>query len=286
MMELLTLILIAVALLKIVSVTQAIGWLWSRGKDYADRLRRSPPRKESDYYDALDESGGRHFPFGVKDYRLRNYIALGGKAWGLRRVTPWIASVFQATVYRFERFAFLVGLWAVITVSVGHHALWFTSSATHNLLLYALTTIVLGTNSLLSAEAVFSYTILGGYATPFHMLLPRNGNRLLLELRVVTGKIVTTIFSGAVAAYVAYAAFAGLEGRALVTTPTASVLDTVGAFLQMVYWATTTFATVGYGDISPANGYGQLVAFLIEVQAFAVLGIVFASLFASKDTAP
>jgi voltage-gated potassium channel Kch len=54
----------------------------------------------------------------------------------------------------------------------------------------------------------------------------------------------------------------------------------------MVYWATTTFATVGYGDISPANGYGQLVAFLIEIQAFAVLGIVFASLFASRAQAP
>jgi hypothetical protein len=153
-------------------------------------------------------------------------------------------------------------------------------------LLNTLTTVVLGANSLLSAEAVLSYAILGGYAAPFHMLSTKHRNRLLLELGVVTGKILTTIFSGAAAGYVAWVAFGGLRGDALVTQPTANALHAVGGFLQMVYWATTTFVTVGYGDISPANGCGQLVAFLIEVQAFAVLGIVFTSLFASKEAAP
>jgi hypothetical protein len=139
---------------------------------------------------------------------------------------------------------------------------------------------------MLSIETVFSYAKLGAYATSFHRLSAKKENSLLLEIRVVITRIITTVLSGAFAAYVTYIAFDGLEGKALVAAPPATLLNVLELLLQMVYWATTTFSTVGYGDISPANGLGQLVAFLIEVQALAVLGIVFASLFASRGQTP
>ncbi|MBI3247379.1 MAG: two pore domain potassium channel family protein [Deltaproteobacteria bacterium] len=285
-MEVVSLILLVVALLKIVSIVQAIRWLRSWGRCYAGHLHHNPPPDEPAYYAAFEQCGGRHFPFGVKDYRLRRYIGLGRDARGFQRAGVGIASLFQATLYRYERLAGLVGLWAVVMTSVRHDAQLLTSPAVHSTLLYTLTNVVLGTNALLSVEAVFSYAILGGYATSFHMLSPRAGaSRLLLELRVAMGRVVTTVFSGAVAAYVAYIAFGALEGKALVARPIQNAWEATQAFLQMLYWAMTTFATVGYGDIIPSNGYGQLVAFLIEVQTFAVLAIVFASLFTSRDTA-
>jgi hypothetical protein len=116
------------------------------------------------------------------------------------------------------------------------------------------------------------------------MLSPCASGRLLLEVKVVAAKVATTIFSGSAAAYVAYVGFGGLRGDALIALPVRGVVDVVKLFLEMVYWTTTTFATVGYGDILPSNGYGQFVAFLIEVQAFAVVAIVFASLFTSKES--
>ena len=282
-MEIVTLILLAVVLLKIVSIVQAIRWLGCSGHEYAKLRSHSPPGSEEDYFVAFERSSGKHFPFGVKDYLLRRYISDGSKSTGIRHAAACVASIFQKSLYRFERLTLIVGFWAVVMVTVQYNTYWLKSIVSHNALLYILTSAVLATNILLSVEAVFSYAILGGYATPFHMLGSPRSTRLLLELGVVIGKIVTTIFSGAVTAYVVYLAFDGLQGATLDVPPPANAMKAIVLFLQMVYWVTTTFSTVGYGDITPSNGYGQLVAFLIEVQAFAVLGIVFASLFTAKD---
>ena len=137
------------------------------------------------------------------------------------------------------------------------------SFQTHSFLLYALAAILLMCNSLLSIEAVFSYAILGGYATSFHMLSPlrdrwSGGSRILLELKVIMGKVATTIYTGSVAAYVAYVLFQGLKGSGLHQFDAIDASSWIAVFFQLVYWATTTFVTVGYGDIYPVRLHYQL----------------------------
>ncbi len=133
------------------------------------------------------------------------------------------------------------------------------SPAVHAALLYILTIIVLAMNAVLSVEAVFSYARLGGYAIPFHGLStgeakPSPGGKLLLDLRVVVGKVTTTILTGAGASYLAHVCFSGLKGDALRSLPISNVQDAAALFAQMIYWVTTTFTTVGYGDIVPQTG--------------------------------
>ena len=51
-----------------------------------------------------------------------------------------------------------------------------------------------------------------------------------------------------------------------------------------LYWAVTTATTVGYGDVTPHNGVGRVVAVLVMVTAIPLFGAAFA-LFAAAATA-
>ncbi len=155
------------------------------------------------------------------------------------------------------------------------------------MLLYILAVTLLGSNILLSIEAVFSYATLGSYAIGFHMVAANRNPPLLSEIKAIAGTVILTVWSGAIAALVAYAGFNGLEGHTLVCFKRGDILASIGCVWKCVYFATTTLVTVGYGDIVPANSYGQIVAFMIELQSFAVLALVVASLFnAHRESKP
>jgi transposase len=66
-METVTIILLIVAVLKIVSVSNAIRWLGRSGNLYACLIRRDPPQTETAYCEAFEKSEGNYFPFGIKD---------------------------------------------------------------------------------------------------------------------------------------------------------------------------------------------------------------------------
>jgi len=42
---------------------------------------------------------------------------------------------------------------------------------------------------------------------------------------------------------------------------------------QSIYWAIVTLTTVGYGDISPQTGLGQLLASLIMIIGYAIIAV-------------
>jgi hypothetical protein len=284
-----TLCLLAIALLKIVSVLQAITWVRRHGARYISSLRTNPPGSECDYWQALRQAHGAWFPFGVKDFVLRDFIAhcrLKKTIWS--RLAGICAAGFQCTLYRFQRFAGIVGIYAVAIASFSPKTNPLSSIDAN--LLYMLVVVVLATNALLSVEAVCCYAIFGNYAMSFHMLSPENhtwgaGDRLLLELKVIAGKVITTLYCGTVAAFVTRALFGGFQGNSLPEVPHAGLGAISSAFFQMTYFTTTTFVTVGFGDITPANIRGQFVALLIEIQAFSIVGLVLASMLATKDAA-
>ena len=196
------------------------------------------------------------------------------------------AAGFQGALYRFQRFAGIVGIYAIV---VSYLSTQFNSMLNINSwLLYMLVVVVLATNTLLSVEAVCCYAIFGNYAMSFHMLSPENpawgsGDRLLLELKVIVAKVITTLYCGTVAAFVTRALFNGFQGNTLPAVSHVSLGATFNALFQMAYFTTTTFVTVGFGDITPANICGQLVTLLIEIQAFSIIGVVLASMLATKD---
>jgi len=269
-------------MLKVTGIWHAIHWLGKRGKDY--RASIPPKACVEDRYEAAERSGGGFFPFGLRDYKLRRYVT---RLQSNKRYLGTPLYFFQAMLYRFERLNFIAGAFTVIAISlmpVARLNLLIPAAVTR-ILLYVLTLSLLATNVLLSVEAIFSYATLGGYAGPFHML-STTSDSLLLELKVLVERVVASIWSGTVAAYVGHAGFQALVGKTILPFQAGGLWRAVSLLWQSMYFATTTFVTVGYGDISPANTWGQVVSFGIELQSFAVIAIVLASLFSSRDTKP
>ena len=71
---------------------------------------------------------------------------------------------------------------------------------------------------------------------------------------------------------------------ALLVTATACVLAGAGLFALTqnlpfttgLYWAVTTATTVGYGDVTPHNGAGRVIASAVMLTTIPMLAAVFA----------
>jgi hypothetical protein len=277
--EIMTLCLLMAGLLKIASMAQAIRWMMRAPEPYIEWRRKNPTPSAEQWWAALESNGGRSFPFGIKDYQLRRYIALSNSSHGVRRAVGRVTLLLSLYLYRFHRLNVIAFGWAAIAIWIKAWLLW--SPLTHEALLFVMTIVLLIGNVVMSAEAIVSHAVMRGYGTAFHMLPHRSKPPLLVELGTLSLALAMSIMSGAAAAYVGCIAFNALSGPALIAPPVATVSAAGGLLLQCVYWVTTTLATVGYGDIVPHNGYGQLVAFVLETQAFALVGLGVASLFAS-----
>ena len=105
-------------------------------------------------------------------------------------------------------------------------------------------------------EAIIGYAVLGDYPGIFHRL----GNDQLRNLRLIMNWFLAFLFAGTAATITANELFSGF------CCGIPHIQEDVGTCLiSSVYYVTTTFATVGYGDIVPANGFGQLVAIMLEL---------------------
>jgi len=112
-------------------------------------------------------------------------------------------------------------------------------------------------------------------------------NQQFDELVVVLWLLLRTILASSTAAFVAAFFFYGLEGDALTLVPQGQLayhllLYHLLLLGQCVYFAVTTMATVGYGDISPANPWGQFVALMMMLASFSLITLVLASLSALR----
>jgi hypothetical protein len=289
-MIIITGILLTSAILKLTAILNAIRWLLNHGRNYRDKyLNKQLPSTRAQYYRALKRCQGKFFPFGFKDFELHRYIEKTGRYRGLQHICLPLARLSQAVLLRFNRLTLVATIYLLISSDlIGIK--WFDWPLTgeqHLDVSIILVLIILITNIFLSVEAIHSYAILGSYAISFHLLSPERdrwsgGTLILVELKVFVQRVVSTICAGSIACYVTHLQFRVLTGS--IVEPTAfDLLNRLKILLQCIYFTVTTFATVGYGDIQPKNGLGQLVAFLIIAQSFALVIIVFASLLSSRQ---
>jgi hypothetical protein len=144
-------------------------------------------------------------------------------------------------------------------------------------------------NALLGFEFICSNLVFGGYALPFHGEDGHGEPRPLVELRQFLKQVITAMYAGATLAYVAYINYAALKGdisTIIIGNRYGEVLvNRTVVYLQCFYFCATTFTTVGYGDIVPANPIGQAIALLIMLQSFCLIVMVFASLMSVTSNA-
>ncbi|MDY6793496.1 MAG: potassium channel family protein, partial [Thermodesulfobacteriota bacterium] len=254
--------------------------LANNGENYTIERRSDNDTSQQRFYELFEKHNGAFFPFGFKDYRLRRLIDRldSGRIWRKARSIPF--KIFQSFLYRFERLTFVITIYCAIVTPICKMEIVqsYFGYYTHCVLLAIMAIMLVIMNILLSVEAVYSYGVLGSYATAFHMMSAETekwagGSNFLLELRVLVGKVITTIVAGATAFYVSHVSYITLGGN-ISTFESEKPISAIVVYLQSMYFSLTTLLTVGYGDINPKPGLGQLVSFLVQLQSFALLGIV------------
>jgi hypothetical protein len=81
-MDLITIILTLVLFLKLVATSHAIEWIKAHGQEYIEKLHNNTSQKSNqDYYALFAASQGDFFPFGVKDYKLRQVAERSKSSW-------------------------------------------------------------------------------------------------------------------------------------------------------------------------------------------------------------
>ena len=283
MFDLITMFLLIVLLLKIVGIINAIRWMSKKGRNYVAQLKKVSPQSPEDYYNLFHQNNGGFFPFGFKDYLLRRYLLTLYSRPSYLILIRFPIKLFQKYLYRFERLSIIITVYCFLVAPLYKSGLIIPmlSHEISCLILFMLTIIFIFANLILSVEAIYSYGILGGYATTFHMISSEKsswsgGSQFLLEISVLLGKLTTTLLAGASAFYVSHIYYGALTGK-IATYSELSFKSALTIFLQSVYFSITTLLTIGYGDIQPSNGIGQLVSFLVQLQSFALLGLVLTS---------
>jgi len=107
--------LLAVVLLKILAVVNAIRWLHTHGPAFAMALAEEPPRTVVDQERLYDRLGADFFPFGVKDYRIRRMARSLRGPRGL--LVGWPARVFRVLLFNLALLAALTAAYLIVLAS-------------------------------------------------------------------------------------------------------------------------------------------------------------------------
>ncbi|RJL35596.1 hypothetical protein [Bailinhaonella thermotolerans] len=270
--------LLAVLGLKAVAIFNATRWLHLHGPAYRQAFGwESTGRAERERL--VEEHGGAFFPFGLKDYRLRRYLRRS------RRFSPLriLLLLWHALFFRLGWLMPLCAAALIATAVAPARLLLFPPPLTDAAGL-TLSVLLLLVTLLIVVESVYGYALLGSYGFAFHLLNPRRlgpGRRLLRELQVFIGVVMTALLAGLGAfcfTSVRFDGFERLPGE--VVTP----LDVLNRILDSAYY--TFMAFLGSGEADPRNIPGRLIVALLGLQGFAILVLVLGVLASAVPSPP
>jgi hypothetical protein len=168
-MVLIPALLCLVAVLKLVSISNAIRWLAGDAEGYRTDVSKRKPQTVLALEVALQMSHADFFPFGLKDYRLARYMRRLPRDSVPAAVLWWGLVMFQKVLFQFQGLAFVSATFLVL----GAHAPDTVTWASRNLyggVGAALGILLMIGIILLAAESFISYVVLGSYGAGFHHL--------------------------------------------------------------------------------------------------------------------
>jgi hypothetical protein len=266
--------LLACAVLKCWEILAAINWLRRRGDRYRSLVasgRQAPSDTTAWLCSAAAISCllASKICVCVASRPLRAAVGEGAA----RR----LAAGFQRLLFPLPRLNLVAATTCLIAATVettsGGRA-FVLSPMTPARLMVALSVLLLACVILLAVEAIFSLTILGGYAVPFQKLhAERSAGRSvrLLELKTFGRVCVNVVVASTTWVFVSASLLGSFVGLGRLAHVTVSRLT--DQLVGSVYFVVTTFATVGYGDIHPDRVEGQVLASTIIVATFVVAAL-------------
>jgi hypothetical protein len=261
-----TLLLLAAITLKSVATVNAIRWMHRDGaRFHRNRLTAEAALARPLRRDELDPlfaaNGGSFFPFGAKDYKVRQWrhrrTGLGKAAAALVGITHW-------TLFRLNHLALLIAAAMV----AGTHLPRTGDRTALDIALQVLGLVTLVCLILIIIESVYSYITIGGYGAVFHAHkgVQVGPQALIREFQVLVG----TIFLAGVTGFcTVYFVSARLDGFAqfggVPANPGAGALR----LLDCAYVALATM--LGLDGPDPVIPQAKILLGLIALHGFALL---------------
>ncbi|MEU8819405.1 hypothetical protein [Actinoplanes sp. NPDC048796] len=191
--------------LKCVAIINATRWVSRRGDDYRRLYAENPPRSDAEKIALLKATGARFFPFGAKEYRVRErYISLIGRT-GAAAVLGWALRLWST-------FYTAPGVVAAAVVIIAVPELLARTETGPRGLALACALLATAVALLAYLEALAWYLTVGSYARVyltlgFHRSLPGSAGENLAELRLYIYLAIATLVSNSLACLVAAVSF-------------------------------------------------------------------------------
>jgi hypothetical protein len=246
-------------------------WVYRHGAEYLSNLHAqdSMADQRTDYWNLLDKSNGKIFPFGLRGYRLLRFREEGRNGSWLRRVLGFLATASQK----------LFNLAGIATISVcillisgiawvlPTEARWMGLIICFEMLAWPL---------LITIESILAYSAMGSYGgayyRPQNFYSKKGKGQLLIELaRYAFSLSFTFICDMSIMVFLAvnWHAFYRLNdliGRG-------QQLDRIG---NAIYYTLTNFFAAG--DAGPASPVGKLVVSIIIIHGVIYFALILAVL--------
>jgi|tagenome__1003787_1003787.scaffolds.fasta_scaffold20812091_2 hypothetical protein len=136
---------------------------------------------------------------------------------------------------------------------------------------------------LLAGETLLAVLMLGDYSYSFQLNWKPGLTRRMAELKWFTLRLYRVWLAGVTTIYVWHLHWRVLTGPVLIPAAVGFPGSCLRLALQCGYFTEVTMATVGFGDIQPANGLGQLVTFVIILCSFCWVTVTFAAIVTVRE---
>lgn len=252
--------------LKLIAILNAGRWTVQYGAGYGTRFRAEKPGDDQARLDLLKDSGRWFFPFGIKDYRLRQYYQPHAadsprRARMRRAVAATARNLFSA------RRLVIASLVILVLCNMSRSV----NPVAPALLVFVAFT-QLSVSTALVAEAIMWYVVVRSYARPFFMLgfsrtWVLSASEAAEEIRVFARLTAYVLISSVVACSTVQVWFGGFEGVGVAS----GVAAELNRLAEFAYYALCTMTTTGDSGVKPTTGMASLVGVFLLVQTLFIV---------------
>ncbi|MGL5833685.1 MAG: ion channel [Waterburya sp.] len=285
-------------LLKTVQIVKSIYWADKNQRKIKNFLQKKQDIYQNNkdefriqLYELFDNLNGNFYPFGYKDYQIKKHCKTWNKTWKeaktlshknqyFKAASKYLKAIYKLIDYILSWLFRYQHLLILTCICLCTFTFILTNDTKKELLFLSvsLSLLTILDNFLITLESILLYSNFKDNAVCLQVVSIKeklNGTeKIILELQLFGKRLISFLLTGTATCYVSEFYFKAFQMKENTD---------IGILFNCFYFTTTTFLTVGYGDIVPKDWIGKLVSLLIMAQSFMFIVVVFALVMSNKE---